>query len=213
MIPTLTHAPFIIHQTESHPRLNRELSTSEPRRVLQEFASLLYLEVLKGMRATISQGGLFVDESLSRDLYGAMFDTEVARLLAHRDQEGVSRIIERVIPKSTPVSSELPSAAAPIADPVSGIFGSGGDPVGRRPFPDAGRDILPKQVLTMTNVGVGDISFGGTQQNDGSIQVEHDGLIVHNVTNFANTGCLVRVEAAIAVARNTGNATRWHVEF
>jgi murein DD-endopeptidase MepM/ murein hydrolase activator NlpD len=171
------------------------------------------LEVLKGMRATVSQGGLFVDESLSRDLYGAMFDTEVARLLAHRDQEGVSRIIERAIPKSAPASGEQPSAAAPIAGPVSAKFGPHGDPVGHRPIVDADLDIRPKQVSTVRDVRDGDVGFRDTRKNDGNIQMEHGSGIAHNLTKLVNTNHLVWAETTIAIARSTGNATGSHVDL
>ena len=58
---------------------------TERKRAAQEFASFLYLEVLKAMRATLPKDGLFENDSLSRDIYTSMLDTEVARMLAKRD--------------------------------------------------------------------------------------------------------------------------------
>src|SRR6185503_10168464 len=57
----------------------------------QEFASLLFLEVLKAMRSASPQGGFSETDGLSRDIYTSMMDTEVARLMAARDTSGLTK--------------------------------------------------------------------------------------------------------------------------
>jgi Rod binding domain-containing protein len=71
---------------------NSELST---RKVAEEFASLLLLEMLKSMRATVSGEGLDGDKSSSRDTYAALADVEVTRALARRDGIGLTAFLEQ----------------------------------------------------------------------------------------------------------------------
>ena len=79
-----------------------ETGASERKRAAQEFASFLYLEVLKAMRATLPKDGLFENDSLSMDLYSSMFDAEIARVLAKRDNEGFTNTVERALERTAP---------------------------------------------------------------------------------------------------------------
>jgi Rod binding domain-containing protein len=90
---------------------------ADRKRVAREFASFLYLEVLKAMRATLARDGLFENDSVSRDMYSSMFDHELARLMANRDSEGLSKTVQQAIEKSRPMSrakcaTVLPSEGA-----------------------------------------------------------------------------------------------------
>jgi Rod binding domain-containing protein len=71
--------------------------TSEPstRKIAEEFASLLLVEMLKSMRATLSGEGLDGDKSSSRDTYAALADVEVTRVLAKRDGIGLTDFLEK----------------------------------------------------------------------------------------------------------------------
>ena len=63
----------------------------------QEFASLLYLEVIKAMRATVPADGLFEKDSLSQDLYSTLADVEVARAMVKREGVGLTKFIEKAM--------------------------------------------------------------------------------------------------------------------
>ena len=66
-----------------------------PRKVAEEFASLLLMEMMKSMRATLSSEGLDGEESSSRDTYGALADTEMTRVLAKYDGMGLTHFLEQ----------------------------------------------------------------------------------------------------------------------
>jgi Rod binding domain-containing protein len=106
--------PVLVGKTEGPTHAWRGDSVAEHTRVAQEFASLLYLEVLKAMRASISQGGLFEANSLPREIYTSMFDAEIARLLARRGYEGISQTVERAIENTVPIGRNPPSAEAAV---------------------------------------------------------------------------------------------------
>lgn len=86
---------------------------NEKQKAAQEFASLLFLEVLKAMRAAIPKGGLFDSESLESDVYTSLSDTEVARSLAGREGMGLRRIIEKALDQSAAKALERSATKAP----------------------------------------------------------------------------------------------------
>lgn len=69
----------------------------QKQKAAQEFAALLFLEVIKAMRATVPSGGLFESDSLSQDVYSTLADAEVARSLVKREGVGLSKYIERAL--------------------------------------------------------------------------------------------------------------------
>ena len=81
----------------------------------QEFASLLFLEVLKAMRAASPQSGFSETDGLSRDVYTSMMDTEVARLMAKQDSSGLTKNIERAMDKLArqAAGQKLPAPTTP----------------------------------------------------------------------------------------------------
>jgi len=66
-----------------------------PRKVAEEFASLILMEMMKAMRATLTYEGLDGDKSSSRDTYTALADTEVTRALARHDGMGLANFLEQ----------------------------------------------------------------------------------------------------------------------
>ncbi|MGH7766748.1 MAG: peptidoglycan DD-metalloendopeptidase family protein [Candidatus Binatia bacterium] len=73
---------------------------NEKQKAAQEFVSLLFLEVLKAMRASIPKGGLFESDSLQSDVYMTLADTEVSRAIAGREGMGLRKIIEKALDRS-----------------------------------------------------------------------------------------------------------------
>ena len=66
-----------------------------PRKIAEEFASLLLMEMMKSMRATLSNEGLDGEKSSARDTYSALADTEVTRALAKHDGMGLAHFLEQ----------------------------------------------------------------------------------------------------------------------
>ena len=69
----------------------------QKQKAAQEFASLLFLEVLKAMRATIPSGGLNESDGFSADAYMSLADVEVARSMAQKEGIGLAKFIERAL--------------------------------------------------------------------------------------------------------------------
>jgi len=73
---------------------------NEKQKAAQEFVSLLFLEVLKAMRASIPKGGLFESDPIQSDVYMTLADTEVSRALAGREGLGLRKIIETALDRT-----------------------------------------------------------------------------------------------------------------
>ena len=65
------------------------------KKMAEEFAAVLLMEMLKSMRATLSGEGLDGDKSSACDTYTALADTEVTRALAKRDGMGITQFLEQ----------------------------------------------------------------------------------------------------------------------
>jgi murein DD-endopeptidase MepM/ murein hydrolase activator NlpD len=189
----------------------------ERKHAAQEFASFLYLEVLKAMRATLPKDGLFENDSLSRDIYAAMFDTELARVLAKRDGEGFTGTVERAIEKMVPVL-RAEGVGAPVGGTLTSSFGVRHDPIhGNKGF-HAGLDIAVPAGTEVKAVSRGRVIFGGTISGYGNIvEIDHGGGMVtryaHNAANLVTIGEQIEAGQAIVIVGNTGRTTGTHLHF
>lgn len=191
---------------------------SERRRVAQEFASFLYLEVLKAMRAAMPQEGLLEGEALSRDIYTTMMDTEIARLVAKREGGGFTKTIEQSLDKAVDKLSGQAEHRFPVQGVVSSGFGPRNDPfIGEKTFHN-GVDIAapagsPVKAPTAGHV----ISSGWTRGYGNMVEVDHgDGLVAryaHNSANLVTPGDQVSAGQSIALVGSTGRATNAHLHF
>ena len=207
----------------------------ERKHAAQEFASFLYLEVLKAMRATLPKDGLFENESLSRDIYSSMFDTEVARVLAKRDTTGFTKTVEQAIEKMAPeprsqsaqtsaIEKMAPeprsqsAQSAPLNGVVSSTFGMRHDPItGGKRF-HGGVDIAAPAGTEVKAPGGGKVTFSGTAKGYGNlVEIDHgDGTVSrygHNAVNLVAAGDEVKAGQAIAIVGSTGRATGAHLHF
>lgn len=190
----------------------------ERKRAAQEFASFLYLEVLKAMRATLPKDGLFETDSLSRDIYSSMFDTEVARVLAKRDSEGFTRTVERAIEKITPMPHAVGPIGVPVAGTVSSSFGMRHDPIhGKKGF-HGGVDIAAPAGAEIKAASGGKATFSGTRAGYGNIvEIDHGGGMVtryaHNSANLVVAGEQIKAGQVIAIVGRTGRASGTHLHF
>jgi murein DD-endopeptidase MepM/ murein hydrolase activator NlpD len=76
---------------------DERMTAAQKRKAAQEFASLLFLEVLKAMRASVPTGGLFEDDSASQNIYMSLADVEVARAMGQREGVGLTKFLEKAL--------------------------------------------------------------------------------------------------------------------
>lgn len=88
-------------------------SNAEVKKIAEEFSSLLLSELMKAMRATLSNEGLDGDKSSARDTYSSLADVEVTRSLAKHDGMGLAAFLERGLSHIAPKSDarETPHAS------------------------------------------------------------------------------------------------------
>ncbi len=84
----------------------------QARNAAQEFEAIFIAYLLKVMRDTIEESGLF-EENPGKSVYTELFDQELARLMAQRGTLGVSELLERQLGG---VSGD-PALSAPAAEP------------------------------------------------------------------------------------------------
>lgn len=169
----------IAQKAEALVRGGAAMDAMERKRAAQEFASFLYLEVLKAMRATLPKEGLFENDSLSRDIYTSMFDTEVARVMAKRDTEGFTRTVERAIEKMVPIPSAEGAVDAPVEGVISSSFAMRHDPVhGQKGF-HAGVDIATSARGDVEAASGGKATFSRPLKGYGNrVEIDHGGGVV-----------------------------------
>ena len=204
-------AEVLAHNAAKKHGIERKLAA-------QEFASFLYLEVLKAMRATLPKDGLFETDSLSRDIYATMFDTEVARVLAKRDSEGFTRTVERAIENMSPIARTQYPVGAPVGGIVSSSFGTRHDPFYNKMDFHAGVDIAAPAGSEIKAALAGKVTFSGTAVGYGNmVEIDHGiGMVTryaHNASNLVTAGEQIKAGQVIAVVGRTGRATGTHLHF
>jgi len=208
--------------TEKARALKQQAPAADARqrqKLAQEFASFLYLEVLKAMRATLSQDGFVEGESLSRDIYSSMMDAEVARAMARRDSTGFSQTVEKSLERiPAPNRRAAAPAQAPSAGIVSSSFGPRTDPLdGTREF-HKGVDIAAPEGTPVKAAAPGKVISSGWANGYGNmVEVDHGGGLVtryaHNARNLVSVGEEIQAGQPIALVGNTGRSTGAHVHF
>jgi len=101
-------------------------TAADKKKAAEDFVALLFMEVLKTMRASIPKGGLFDSDSIENDVYTSMGDTEIARAIAGREALGLRQMIEKALDHSTATAFNR-SAPKDIAASVK-PFGDAGKP-------------------------------------------------------------------------------------
>ena len=191
---------------------------AQRQRVAQEFASFLYLEVLKAMRAALPQKGLLETDSASRDLYTSMMDAEIARLMAKRDTTGLTKMVEKSLNKIADKAAKQNEPAQPTQGVISSSFGLRQDPIiGTAKFHD-GVDIAAPTGTPVKAAGPGKVTFSGHMTGYGNmVEVDHGGGIVtrygHNSLNLVAAGNEVQAGQSIALVGSTGRSTGSHLHF
>jgi murein DD-endopeptidase MepM/ murein hydrolase activator NlpD len=181
----------------------------------QEFTALLYLEVLKAMRVTLDQDGFVESESLSRDIYTAMFDDEIAQAMAKRDVSGFSKTVERSLERISPPPSQ---AHTPTQGMVSSPFGLRKDPISGKEKFHQGVDIAAPAGTAVKAVAGGKVVLSGWVAGYGNlVEVDHgDGLVTrygHNAQNLVSEGEHIQAGQPLALVGSSGRSTGAHLHF
>jgi murein DD-endopeptidase MepM/ murein hydrolase activator NlpD len=193
-------------------------NVAEKKKAAQEFASLLFLEVLKAMRAALPQEGLPETESLSRDIYTTMMDSEIARVMAQRDTSGFTKMVEQSLDRITDKAREPGVNPAPTQGVVSSAFGPRIDPLNGEKGFHHGVDIAAPAGSPIKAATGGKVTFSGLTRGYGNlVEVDHgDGLVTryaHNAVNLVAMGDEVSAGQPIALVGRTGRATDAHLHF
>lgn len=188
------------------------------KRVAQEFASFLFLEVLKAMRAALPQGGFLEGESLSRDIYTSMMDAEIARVMARRDGTGLSQMVEKSLERKAPATTQPTGSQVPAPGVVSSAFGERKHPITGNPQFHKGVDIAAPGGTPVKTMASGKVVFSGWRDGYGTlVEVDHGaGTITrygHNAVNLVAVGDTVQSGQTIALVGNTGHSTDNHLHF
>lgn len=209
---------------------------TQGRKIAQEFASFLYAEVLKAMRAALPKDGLDGNESLSRDFFTSMMDGEVARAMAQRDSTGFTKAIENALARvnvspskavepvnskpqpsaaitSTPAISEVPTEGV-----VSSSFGGRADPISGGAAFHQGVDIAAPAGTPVKAAAAGRVLFSGRAPGYGNlVEVDHGGGWVtrygHNSANLVSAGDKIDAGQPLALVGQSGRATGNHLHF
>jgi murein DD-endopeptidase MepM/ murein hydrolase activator NlpD len=181
-------------------------------RVAEEFASLLFFEVIKAMRATIPSGGLFAEDSLPRDIYTTLADIEVARAMAKREKLGLVGFVERAL------TAYSPAFVHPLDGIVSSSFGLRASPLGGGEHFHRGVDIAAPAGSPIRAVAAGRVIFSGWTAGYGNlVAIAHqDGVVTryaHNSVNLVSVGEQVVAGQEIALVGTSGRTTGPHLHF
>lgn len=205
-------------QAQKAQNLSDAAATPDPaarKKAAQEFASLLFLEVLKAMRAATPQEGFAEGNGLSRDIYTSMLDSEVARLMAKRDASGLTRVIEKALDKYSEQKNSAPSPfiplegapkidkaplpttvsplehlplAAPVEGVVSSHFGLRKDPIDGFHRRHDGIDIAAPAGTPVAAAAGGKVVFSGSAGGYGNMVeiLHHNGFVTRYAHNATN---------------------------
>ena len=191
---------------------------AQRQRVAQEFASFLYLEVLKAMRAALPEKGLLETDAAARDMCTSMMDAEIARLMAKRDTTGLTKMVEKSLDKMADKSPTQNELVKPTQGIISSSFGLRRDPIaGAMRFHD-GVDIAAPVGSAVKAAAAGKVTFSGNVPGYGNmVEVDHgDGVVTrygHNSVNLVTAGDEIQAGQLIALVGNTGRATGSHLHF
>jgi murein DD-endopeptidase MepM/ murein hydrolase activator NlpD len=200
-----------------------ELDSKEARelgvkKAAKEFESLFIYEMLKAMRKTVPEGGLFKGIT-GKDTYTAIIDQQLASALAERGGLGLADMIYRkVAPQLEEGQKQDKGFYPPLEGVVSSPFGARVHPILGRPDHHHGVDIAAQMGAEIRATSPGRVIYAGLLPNYGkTVMVEHSGgyvsLYAHNETNIARVNQIVEQGQVIARVGSTGRSTGPHLHF
>lgn len=190
----------------------------ELRRAAKEFESLFIYEMLKSMRKTIPEDGLFQGIT-GKDTYTTIIDQQLASAMAERGGLGIADIIYKQMLPSTNESKKMEKQfAPPLQGVVSSSFGMRTHPILGYPMHHPGVDIASQVGTEIRAAAEGQVIFSGWLPNYGNtVMVEHDGgyvsLYAHNESNEVEATQGVKQGQVLGRVGSTGRSTGPHLHF
>jgi murein DD-endopeptidase MepM/ murein hydrolase activator NlpD len=191
---------------------------AQKQKVAQEFASLLVFEVLKAMRATIPQGGLFEENSLQRDIYTSLTDMELSRAIAKSNGLGLAKMVEKALDSGGARPDKNITLSAPTKGLVSSQFGLRVDPSRGEERLHKGVDIAAPAGSPVRAAATGKVVYSAWSEGYGNlIAIDHGhGLVTryaHNAANLVSVGQQVQAGQTVGLVGSTGRSTAPHLHF
>jgi murein DD-endopeptidase MepM/ murein hydrolase activator NlpD len=174
------------------------------RKASQEFEAIFIAQLLKVMRETIEESGLF-GGGFGKSIYTELFDQEISVSMARRGALGISDLLyrklagksqdvspsekEELAPGTSeadpPVGAPSPDAGREISDlqlpvqgPISSPFGLRKDPFTRQVRFHKGLDFSAPEGMTVVSALAGTVISAGYEHGYGNtVVVQHDGGI------------------------------------
>src|SRR5262245_44535668 len=201
----------------------------ELREGVAEFASLFIFQMLQVMRRTIPQSGL-LDKGFAHELYTSLFDQEIARQLARREDLGLTPLLLRqfrehggdalpAIPRKASIETykqQIHPSPDAFALPTDGFlashFGWRHDPFDQETKWHNGIDIATAAGSIVRAAAPGMVAFSGSRPGYGNLLIiEHQNgyqtYYGHNAENLVVSGEHVTGGQPIARVGQTGRAT------
>ncbi|MGE3536964.1 MAG: peptidoglycan DD-metalloendopeptidase family protein [Candidatus Tectimicrobiota bacterium] len=88
----------------------------ETRKAATELGSLFVSQVLQAMRRTVPKSGL-LDQGFAQETYVSMFDQEIARHIAQREDLGLQALLQRQL-RTASAGDQPPAAGTPDSTPL-----------------------------------------------------------------------------------------------
>jgi murein DD-endopeptidase MepM/ murein hydrolase activator NlpD len=231
LISPLTQVPTDI-LTSQGGRLEDKIRTAQGstgggqkqalKKVSQEFEAIFIGQLLKVMRETIEESGLF-GGGFGKSIYTELFDQEISLGMARRGALGISDLLYRNladkapgaaptekekaapdVPSTVPSIPSGPSADAneisdlqlPVQAPISSLFGLRKDPFTHRVRFHKGLDLSAPEGMKVVSALAGTVISAAYEPGYGNtVLVQHDGGIQ---TRYGHLG-FIKVKAGDAV--------------
>ena len=166
--------------------------TGATKDVAREFTAILYLEVLKAMRAASPEEGFLETDRTCRDIYNGMMDSELAKVMAKQDKTGLTNMVESSVRKTAKAKPKTQTKAAGLGV-ISSPYGLRRDPFTKSATFHEGIDIAAPAGAPIKVPMAGQVSFSGTVPGYGKmVEVNHgNGLktrYAHNSANLVSVG-------------------------
>lgn len=199
-------------------RMNREEAA-------RQFESYLAQMMVKEMRATLPEGGLF--GSKAADMFSEVFDQEISKRIAESGRLGLQKSILARLGEAAPVPEApvpgrpeshvlFPSEVPVVGGRISSGFGRRKDPFHGEERHHHGVDIAAPQGAPIQPVRPGTVAFAGEKRGFGNVVIiDHGGGLqttyAHCERLLVEAGQRVGMRQPIATVGQTGRATGPHV--
>jgi len=201
-------------------RMNREEAA-------RQFESYLAQMMVKEMRATLPEGGLF--GSQAAEMFSEVFDQEISKRIAESGRLGLQKSIlarlgegaptpEVPLPGRPETHALFPSDVPVVGGRITSAFGLRQDPFHGRERQHRGVDIAAPEGAPIQPVRPGTVAFAGERKGYGKVVVVDHGAglqttYAHCQRLLVEAGQRVGSRQPIATVGQTGRATGPHVHI